>query len=83
VVQNARPRQSARNATSEGGGAVRAAVETAEAPPQGPPPSAPVKQESDVRVVDIAEDTVSLRGYSQDRLKFEVSARIFLLLSSF
>jgi hypothetical protein len=80
VVQNAKPRQSARSATAGEGGAVRAAVETAEAPPQGPPPSLPVKQEGDVRVVDIGEDTISLRGYSQDRLKFEVSARSLLLL---
>ncbi|GAQ79906.1 Flavin reductase-like FMN-binding protein [Klebsormidium nitens] len=70
VVTASKHRQVARRAAD--GGSVQATLETTEAPPRGPPPSAPVKQESEVRVVDIGPDTFSLRGYSQDRLKFEI-----------
>ncbi|KAL2649642.1 hypothetical protein R1flu_017770 [Riccia fluitans] len=37
-----------------------------------PPTPAPIKKETDVRVVQVAKDTLTLRGRSTDRLKYEV-----------
>ncbi|KAG6548602.1 hypothetical protein Mapa_010091 [Marchantia paleacea] len=43
---------------------------TTGAPP--PPPAAPIKQETDVRISQVAKDTITIRGRSMDRLKYEV-----------
>ncbi|BBM97221.1 protein MpFLV1 [Marchantia polymorpha subsp. ruderalis] len=43
---------------------------TTGAPP--PPPAAPIKQESDVRISQVAKDTMTIRGRCMDRLKYEV-----------
>eukprot|EP00958_Prasinococcus_capsulatus_P020930 scaffold2776_cov365-Prasinococcus_capsulatus_cf.AAC.1 len=40
--------------------------------PQGPPPSAPVKQIEDIRATQIAADVTQFRGLTKEHLKYEI-----------